>query len=149
MKILVAEDDFASRLIIQVVLEKWKYDVISVSDGKEAWEVLKKEDAPPIAILDWEMPELDGVEVCQKVKELNRTNPIYIIILTGRNTKEDIVKGLDAGADDYVTKPFDENELRARVRVAERMVTIQESLTETVEELSQALELVNALQQGN
>lgn len=148
MKILVAEDDFASRLIIQVVLEKWKYHVISASDGQEAWEILKKEDAPPIAILDWEMPELDGVGVCQKVKELNRSNPIYVIMLTGRDTKEDIVKGLDAGADDYITKPFDENELRARVRVAERMVNIQESLTETVEELRQALELVNALQAG-
>ncbi len=148
MKILVAEDDFASRLILQVVLEKWKYDVISVSDGSEAWEILQKNDAPPIAILDWEMPELDGVGVCSRVKELNRANPIYVIILTGRNTKEDIVKGLDAGADDYVTKPFDENELRARIRVAERMVTIQESLTETVEELRQALELVNSLQ-GN
>ncbi len=146
MKILVAEDDFASRLILQVVLEKWKYDVISVSDGSEAWEILQKDDAPPIAILDWEMPELDGVGVCSRVKELNRANPIYVIILTGRNTKKDIVKGLDAGADDYVTKPFDENELRARIRVAERMVNIQESLTETVEELRQALELVNSLQ---
>ncbi len=148
MKILVAEDDFTSRLILQVVLEKWKYDVISVSDGNEAWEILQKDDAPPIAILDWEMPELDGVRVCSKVKELNRANPIYVIILTGRITKEDIVQGLDAGADDYVTKPFDENELRARIRVAERMVNIQESLTETVEELRQALELVNSLQEN-
>ncbi len=148
MKILVAEDDFASRLILQVVLEKWKYDVTSVNDGSEAWEILQKEDAPPIAILDWEMPELDGVSVCRRVKELDRPNPIYVIILTGRNTKEDIVKGLDAGADDYVTKPFDENELRARVRVAERMVNIQESLTETVDELRLALELVNAFQEN-
>ncbi len=146
MKILVAEDDFASRLILQVVLEKWKYDVESVSDGKEAWDELQKDDAPPIAILDWEMPELDGVGVCRRVRELDRANPIYVIMLTGRNTKEDIVEGLNAGADDYVTKPFDENELRARIRVAERMVTIQESLTDTVEELRQALELVHELQ---
>jgi phosphoserine phosphatase RsbU/P len=146
MKILVAEDDFASRLILQVVLEKWKYEVISVSDGKEAWDVLKQKDAPSIAILDWEMPELDGVGVCSKVKELERDNPIYVIILTGRTSKEDIVQGLDAGADDYVTKPFDENELRARIRVAERMVNIQASLSETVEELRQALELVHTLQ---
>lgn len=146
MKILVAEDDFASRLILQVVLEKWKYEVISVSDGKEAWNVLKQKDAPSIAILDWEMPELDGVGVCRMVKELERDNPIYVIILTGRTSKEDIVQGLDAGADDYVTKPFDENELRARVRVAERMVNIQASLSETVEELRQALELVHTLQ---
>ncbi len=146
MKILVAEDDFASRLILQVVLEKWKYDVISVSNGNEAWTELQKKDAPSIAILDWEMPELDGVKVCRKVKELERDNPIYVIILTGRNTKEDTVRGLEAGADDYVTKPFDENELRARIRVAERMVHIQKSLTETVEELRQALELVHTLQ---
>ncbi len=146
MKILIAEDDYTSRLMLQVILEKWKYKVVTAENGIEAWDLLQANEQPQIAILDWEMPEMDGLEVCQKARALDRENPIYIIMLTGRNTTNDIVYGLDAGADDYITKPFDENELRARVRVAERMVRIQESLTNTVEELTQALDHVDTLQ---
>ena len=146
MKILIAEDDYTSRLMLQVILEKWKYKVVTAENGIEAWDLLQTNEQPQIAILDWEMPEMDGLEVCQKARALDRENPIYIIMLTGRNTTSDIVYGLDAGADDYITKPFDENELRARVRVAERMVRIQESLTNTVEELTQALDHVDTLQ---
>ncbi len=146
MKILIAEDDYTSRLMLQVILEKWKYKVVTAENGTEAWDLLQENEQPQIAILDWEMPEMDGLEVCQKARALDRENPIYIIMLTGRNTTNDIVDGLDAGADDYITKPFDENELRARVRVAERMVRIQESLTNTVEELTQALDHVDTLQ---
>ncbi len=146
MKILIAEDDYTSRLMLQVILEKWKYKVVTAENGIEAWDLLQANEQPQIAILDWEMPEMDGLEVCQKARALDRENPIYIIMLTGRNTTSDIVYGLDAGADDYITKPFDENELRARVRVAERMVRIQESLTNTVEELTQALDHVDTLQ---
>lgn len=145
MNILIAEDDFTSRLMLQVILENWKYNVVSVVDGDEAWDILKQPDAPQIAILDWEMPELDGVEVCKRVRELERDNPIYIIMLTGRDSKEDIIRGFDAGADDYVTKPFNENELMARIRVAERIVTIQGSLNDTVEELRQAIEYMKTL----
>lgn len=146
MKILIAEDDYTTRLIVQVILEKWKYKVVTAENGIKAWEILQQNDPPQIAILDWEMPELDGLKVCQKTRELERDNPIYIIMLTGRDSKKDIVHGLDTGADDYITKPFDENELRARVRVAERMVRIQASLTSTVDELRQALEHVHTLQ---
>jgi len=146
MKILIAEDDYTSRLMLQVILEKWKYKVVVAEDGTEAMKELEHKEQPQIAILDWEMPVMDGLEVCQKIRALDRDNPIYIIMLTGRNTTKDIVHGLNAGADDYITKPFDENELRARVRVAERMVRIQESLTNTVEELRQALEHVDTLQ---
>ncbi len=146
MKILIAEDDYTSRLMLQVILEKWKYKVVTAENGNEAWDLLQEKEQPQIAILDWEMPEMDGLEVCQKARALDRENPIYIIMLTGRNTTNDIVYGLDAGADDYITKPFDENELRARVRVAERMVRIQESLAGTVEELRQALDHVDTLQ---
>lgn len=146
MKILIAEDDYTSRLMLQVILDKWKYNVVTAADGHEAWKVLQQNEPPQIAILDWEMPGMDGLEVCCKTRALDRQNPIYIIMLTGRNTTKDIVHGLDSGADDYITKPFDENELRARVRVAERMVTIQQSLTGTVEELRQALDHVDTLQ---
>lgn len=147
MKILIAEDDYTTRLMLQVILEKWKYKVETAENGHEAWTILQQGDRQPqIAILDWEMPEMDGLEVCEKTRTLDRRNPIYIIMLTGRNTTSDIVHGLDAGADDYITKPFDENELRARVRVAERMVTIQESLASTVEELRLALDHVDTLQ---
>ncbi len=146
MKILIAEDDYTSRLMLQVILEKWQYKVITAENGVEAWDILQQKDPPQIAILDWEMPEMDGLGVCQRASQLDRDNPIYIIMLTGRNTKKDIVHGLDAGADDYITKPFDENELQARVRVAERMVRIQASLTDSVEELRLALDHVHTLQ---
>ncbi|THB77470.1 MAG: DNA-binding response regulator [Desulfobulbaceae bacterium] len=146
MKILIAEDEYTTRLMVQVSLENWGYTVSSVADGKDAWEALQKADAPDIAILDWEMPEIDGVEVCKRVKDLKRDNPVYIILLTGRDSQNDILQGFDAGADDYMTKPFNDDELRARVRVAERLVTIQSSLSKSIEELKDALDLVDALQ---
>ena len=146
MKILIAEDDYTSRLMLQVILEKWSYKVVTAENGIEAWKILQQKEPPQIAILDWEMPEMDGLGVCKRARALERDNPIYIIMLTARTTKKDIVHGLDTGADDYITKPFDEKELRARVRVAERMVSIQESLTDTVDELRQALDHVHTLQ---
>ncbi len=146
MKILIAEDDYTTRLMLQVILEKWQYKLLVAENGQEAVMHLGDKDLPNIAILDWEMPVLNGLEVCQKIKSLERNTPIYTIMLTGRTSSQDIVHGLEAGADDYITKPFDENELRARIRVAERMVCIQESLSETVTELSAALEHVDTLQ---
>jgi sigma-B regulation protein RsbU (phosphoserine phosphatase) len=146
MKILIAEDEYITRLMVQVSLEKWGYRVDCVSDGNEAWEALQKPDAPQIAILDWEMPGLDGVEVCRRVKELAKETPIYVILLTGRDSRNDILHGFDMGADDYMTKPFDDNELRARVRVAERLVLIQISLAESVEELRYVLDQMESLQ---
>ena len=111
MKILIAEDEFTTRMLVQVSLEKWGYRVESVADGHEAWSILKQKTAPQIAILDWEMPELDGIDVCRRVKEMELENPPYIILLTARDQKKDIVQGFDAGADDYMTKPFNDNEL--------------------------------------
>ena len=146
MKILIAEDEYITRLMVQVSLEKWGYRVDCVSDGNEAWEVLQRPDAPQIAILDWEMPGLNGVEVCRRVKELEKETPIYVILLTGRDNRNDILHGFDMGADDYMTKPFDDNELRARVRVAERLVHIQMSLAESVEELRYVLDQMESLQ---
>lgn len=146
MKILFAEDNVSSRLMYEKIMVKWGYEVISVSNGVEAWEVLNKADAPKVAILDWEMPGMDGVQVCRKIREIESTRPTYVIMLTGRSTREDIVEGLNAGADDYVIKPFDSREFRARIRVAERMVCIQGALADKVEELKNALEHVRVLQ---
>ncbi len=146
MKILIAEDEYTTRLMIQVCLEKWGYQVESVADGKAAWQLLDKPDAPQIALLDWEMPEIDGVELCRKIKELPRDNPIHVIMVTARDSHSDILHGFDAGADDYITKPFNDDELRARIRVGERIVRIQSTLSQTLLELRQALDLVDTLQ---
>jgi len=148
VKILIAEDEFTTRMIVQVCLEKWGYRVESVANGTEAWDSLKKSEAPHIAILDWEMPEIDGVEVCRRIKESGGENPPYVILLTSRDSKTDIVKGFDAGADDYMTKPFNDNELRARVRVAERLVRTQSTLSKTVVELRDALNQLEMLENG-
>jgi DNA-binding response OmpR family regulator len=148
VKILIAEDEFTTRLMVQVCLENWGYRVESVTNGTEAWAMMQKLDAPQIAILDWEMPELDGIEVCRRVKEMDVLSPPYVILLTARDTKTDIVRGFDAGADDYMTKPFNDNELRARVRVAERLVRTQMSLSESVAELKDALNQLEMLEKG-
>ncbi len=146
MQILIAEDDEASRFLLQNILENLQFQVIATADGKEAWETLNSSSQLHIAILDWEMPKLNGVEICRRLKNLERDTPVYVIILTGRDTKEDIVEGLDAGADDYITKPFDINELRSRINVAVRMVRTQVSLAGKVVELEEALDHVKTLQ---
>lgn len=145
MKILVAEDDLASRRVLETTLQKWGYDVVSVSDGAEAWAILSSEGAPPLAILDWMMPELDGIELCRRVREVIQ-RPTYIILLTARGSKEDIVVGLQSGADDYITKPFDREELRARLQVGVRIVMLQMELAERVAQLQEALARVKQLQ---
>ena len=148
VKILIAEDEFTTRMMVQVCLENWGYRVESVTNGEEAWAKLQKPDAPHIAILDWEMPLLDGMEVCRRVKEMGCENPPYVILLTSRDSKTDIVRGFDAGADDYMTKPFNDNELRARTRVAERLVRTQSSLSESVAELREVLNQLEMLESG-
>lgn len=148
VKILIAEDELTTRMLVQVSLENWGYRVESVVNGQEAWLALKQKDAAQIAILDWEMPELDGPEVCRKVKEIGEGNSPYIIMLTGRDSDNDIAKGFDAGADDYMTKPFNDNELRARVRVAERMVRTQTSLSDSVTELKEVLNHLEMIREG-
>lgn len=148
MKILIAEDEFTTRMMVTVCLEKWGYRVESVADGKEALKQLQQNDAPQIAILDWEMPEIDGVEVCRRAKERETETPPYVILLTARDSDKDILQGFDAGADDYMTKPFNDNELRARVQVAERLVRTQSSLAESVIELKDALNQLEMLETG-
>ncbi len=128
MRILLAEDERACRRMLEATLIKWGYDVVVARDGDEAWQVLQQEDAPKFALLDWMMPGMDGPEVCQKVRERATEPYVYMILLTAKNQKEEIVQGMEAGADDYVTKPFDADELRARLRVGKRILELQEQL---------------------
>ncbi|MCZ6632417.1 MAG: response regulator [bacterium] len=130
MKILIAEDDATSRRLLQAYLIKWGHQVIVCKDGQEAWDVCQTPEAPRLAILDWMMPELDGVEVCQKVRQLPHGELIYIILLTSKGEKADLIQGLSAGTDDYVTKPFDPEELKARIKVGQRVIKLQERLIE-------------------
>lgn len=146
MKILIAEDDEVSRRMLQVFLLRWGYEVVIARDGEEAWRVLESADAPKLAIMDWMMPVLDGVEICRRVRLAPRASPAYLILLTARGDNQDIVRGLDAGADDYVTKPFNQDEMRARLNVGVRVVELQTNLADRVIELERALAGVNQLQ---
>jgi phosphoserine phosphatase RsbU/P len=147
VRILIAEDDVVSRTVLARMLTAWGHDVISTVDGQAAWKVLEREDAPKLAILDWMMPELDGVELCRRVHTLARPQPTYVILLTAKDQKEDIVAGLDAGANDYLVKPFDRRELQSRVRVGERVVSLQQDLGERVHELQFAMAQIHQLQE--
>jgi len=148
MNILIADDEFTTRMMVQVSLENWGYDVLDACDGEEALAKYQQGEAPRIVILDWEMPGTDGLEVCQRLKEMNSEDPPYIILLTGRDSQKDILSGFDAGADDYITKPFSSNELRARIRVADRLVRTQDLLKDSVGELKTVLNQLQTLQ-GN
>ncbi len=130
MKVLIAEDDTSSRLLLQKVLERWGYQVVAVTDGDQAWQVLTQDQAPALAILDWMMPGLDGVEVCRRLRALGLDDPPYLILLTSRADKHDVATALEAGADDYVLKPFDRDELRARLLVGKRFVELNRKLLE-------------------
>ncbi len=146
MNVLIAEDDPVSRRLLQAALIKWGYEVTVTTNGKETWETLQKPGAPSLLVLDWLMPEMDGVEVCRLARETPALKSAYIILLTSRGSKEDIVEGLQAGADDYVTKPFDHGELRARVQVGSRVVQLQSALADRVQELEEAIANVKQLQ---
>ena len=135
MRILIAEDDPISRRVLQSTLDKWGYEVLVCSDGFEAWEAFQSNDAPAMAILDWMMPGIDGIDLCRRVRESPNLDSTYILLLTAKDGTEDLVEGLKAGANDYVTKPFDRAELQARVSVGQRMVELQSQLADRVEEL--------------
>jgi DNA-binding response OmpR family regulator len=145
MKILIAEDDPVPRAVLERTLKKWDHDVVVACDGLDAVAILERSDAPRLAILDWVMPGLDGPQICRKIRDLVRPDPTYIILLTSKQQKEDIVIGLDSGADDYVIKPFDQQELKSRIRVGERMLALQQNLTERVRKLEEALAHVTEL----
>lgn len=145
MRILIAEDDVTSRSVLAAVLGKNGHEVVETVDGSAAWEVLRQPGAPPLAILDWMMPGMDGLEVVRRVRALPTDQAPYLIMLTVKGEKIDIVAGLAAGANDYLAKPFDPGELSARVEVGRRMLDLQAALVARAEELRQALEQIKTL----
>jgi sigma-B regulation protein RsbU (phosphoserine phosphatase) len=145
MTILIAEDDPVSRCLLEATLVKSGYKVTVTTNGQEAWEALQRE-APAIAILDWMMPGLDGVEVCRRARAIQTPTPTYLILLTAKSEKGDIVQGLESGADDYVTKPFDRRELQSRISVGLRIGELQRNLAHRIMDLEGALTRVKQLQ---
>jgi DNA-binding response OmpR family regulator len=145
MKVLVADDDRIGATVLANTLRRWEFDVTVVGDGAEAWRHLESATAPTLAVLDRMMPGLDGAEVCRRVRSEKPNANMYLVLLTSLGSGGDVVSGLDAGADDYVTKPFDVEELRARINVGVRVVTLQEKLTQRVAELQAALANVKQL----
>jgi len=145
VRILIAEDDAASRALLERLLVRWGHEVVVATDGAEAWAVLQQDDAPELAVLDWMMPKMDGLEICRRARGDERLRSLYVIILTARTQRNDLVEGLEAGADDYVTKPFEAGALRARLGVGARVVRLQRELRGRVSDLEQALSRVDQL----
>ncbi len=138
-RILIAEDHYVSRHLLERNLTNWGFDVTTAENGVEAIEVLESPDPPPIAILDWMMPEMDGLEVCVRIRKRSELPYVYLLILTAKSQKEEVAAGLEAGADDYVIKPFDPDELRARLKVGQRVVRLERMLAKKISDLETAL----------
>jgi len=152
-RILVADDDRDMRALLCTFLRKWDYEVVAADDGEQAWRALQAPGAPRLAIVDWQMPRLDGAALCRRVRNTPGLGNRYLILLTAKDQTQDLVAGFEAGADDYLTKPFAREELRARVRAGLRMLKLQTELEEErhllaarVRELEAALEHVRVLQ---
>jgi len=148
MRVLIAEDDRIYRFLLEKVIQERGHTLLMCSDGAEALSILTGNDPPEIAILDWMMPKMDGPEVCQKVREIFPAVPVYIILLTGRTHPEDVIAGLSAGADDYITKPFNKQDLLTRVQVGVRVANLQCSLADRVQDLEVVLTRLREMQQA-
>ena len=137
MKILIADDSIVSRHLLDATLRRWGYEVVVACDGNEAWQILQSENAPKIAILDWMMPGLTGPEVCRRVRATAKDKDIYtyILLLSSKSQREDLIEGMESGADDYLTKPFDQHELQVRLRPGVRILELQHELISAREEL--------------
>lgn len=138
MRVLLAEDEVVSRKLLQTYLEKWGHEVIATSSGSEAWELFEQSDFQMV-MTDWMMPEMDGLELIRRIRAARRPAYVYAILLTARSQKEDLVKGMEAGADDFVAKPFDRDELRMRIRAGERIVQLERDLAAQNKALREAL----------
>lgn len=147
MRILIADDEPISRNVLKKALTGWDHEVIEASDGEKAWEILSSDDGPGLALLDWVMPGISGIDIVRKVRESlsSESRYIYLILLTQKGSKEEIVSGLDAGADDYMVKPFDYNELRVRIRSGNRIVDLHSELVDVNRGLQDALAKVKTL----
>jgi two-component system, cell cycle response regulator len=137
MRILIADDSIVSRHLLEATLRKWGYEVVVACDGNEAWNVLQSPEAPKLVILDWVMPGLTGPEVCRRVRERAKEKDTYTytLLLTSKSLKEDLIEGMEAGADDYITKPFDQHELKVRLRAGTRIIDLEQQLVTAREEL--------------
>ena len=135
MRVLIADDSLLSRRLLEETLRSWGYDVLVAADGEEAWRILNDEHPPSLAVLDWMMPGRTGPELCRLVRQRAAEPYTYILLLTSRNEKDDVVEGMDSGADDYITKPFDKHELKVRLRAGTRIVDLQEQLVAAREAL--------------
>jgi diguanylate cyclase (GGDEF)-like protein len=138
MRILIADDSIVSRHLLDATLRKWGYDVIVACDGNEAWSILQSENPPKLAILDWVMPGLTGPEVCRRVRASAKEEKdiyTYILLLTSKSQREDLIEGMESGADDYLTKPFDQHELKVRLRPGTRIIELQQELISAREAL--------------
>src|SRR5436190_3437573 len=144
-RILLAEDHQASRQMLQLYLKAQGFGVVATDNGDDAWSVLREEGAPRIALLDWMMPGLDGPEICRRVRNEADGPYTYLVLLTSRSDKDEIAEGLRAGADDYVTKPYDRSELLARIAVGQRVLSLETRLAKRVDELEHALTEVRRL----
>ncbi len=138
MRALIADDDRGTTAILSKALQRWHVEVAVAHDGSAAWNLLNEGHAPALALIDWMMPGVDGPELCRRIRATPTLAHLYVIMLTGRDSRADMVMGLDAGADDYIVKPFDAEELRARVHTGIRVATLQERLAERVLELQSA-----------
>jgi DNA-binding response OmpR family regulator len=141
----MAEDDLTSSRLLEAALIKWGYETVVAHDGDQAWHILQKPDAPHLVVLDWMMPGLSGPEICRRTRALDQTSQKYLLMVTSLESKQDLVTALEAGADDYVTKPFDHAELQARLQVGARVLQLQGELAERVRELETALASVKLL----
>ena len=146
MRIVVAEDDPVSRRLLEVMLDGWGHRVFSCGDGEGAIELLASSGEPTLAVLDWMMPGADGLDVCVAVRAMPRDIPPYLILLTARGERDDVVQGFEAGADDYIVKPFHRRELKARVDAGVRLLRLQQEAIDRVHSLEEALARVKQLE---
>jgi DNA-binding response OmpR family regulator len=144
MKVLIADDDFTTRRLLQSYLEKWGHEVTAAKTGSEALELFERGDYS-IVVTDWSMPEMDGLELIGRIRSLPRAGYVYIVLVTARAQAEDVVQGIEAGADDFVTKPFDRDELRARMRAGERIVASLHTIADLRAQLRSALERLDQM----
>ena len=143
--VLIAEDEAVSRRLLEATLRRWGHEVVVTVDGDAAWAALQHPDAPSVAILDWMMPGVEGVEICRRVQAQGSATPPYLILLTANSERANVIAGLEAGADDFMGKPFDPDELRARLIVATRVVELRQKLADRVSQLEAAMGRVKQL----
>ncbi|MEW6050247.1 MAG: response regulator [Candidatus Zixiibacteriota bacterium] len=145
MKIVIADDSNTSRRMLESIIKQWGFEVVSFENGADVWDALKKQTEPSLVILDWVMPGLTGVEICSLLRKHEKGMPSYVILLTACDSKDEVIKGLEAGANDYVTKPFHKEELRARMAVGKRVLELQLGLSHKIQELELSLREIKTL----